>query len=490
MTTPPPAANDGLLDAMQFEADALADDTIAAILHPHGEPAHALGADHHDAWERMALVNQQIAHWSDNASITGWQPEGQVLPEDMAQALRRYLDNARPLPAWADAGKIRRAEELFMQQGVLWCTLLFCASLPQCYVVPSLAEVLQTTGQLAKHTEYRIRATGAMIFPVMMPGGLTDPSGAGVAQVLKVRLIHAVIRHLLLHGSPSQALAALGDARRVAGAGVVPPQTLDRSRASMHQALFAHGWQLGEDGLPCNQEELAYTLLTFGFVPLRGLRKLGVGLAPADEEATLHAWNVMGHYVGVRHELMAHTMDEAQALFDRIQARARARPPREDCRPLLARALMQTMSDVIPLRIAKPFPVLLTRRLCGRAASRDLALDTRVSRSSKAVFAVLMGSIRLVDALVRLWVHDFSISRLITRVVGYRFITRMLMDQTRPLKLPEPVLSRVDSVMAGWGHDPQAPRWMNAVEDRFTAPGHWQPARPDAAREADAQARA
>ena len=137
---------------------------------------------------------------------------------------------------------------------------------------------------------------------------------------------------------------------------------------------------------------------------------------------------------------------------------------------------MQTMENVIPLRIAKPFPALLTRRLCGRAASRDLALDTRVSWLSRLAFVLLMSTIRGIDWLVQRWKPTFSIARLITRVVGYRFLTQMLMDQTRPLKLPQPVLDRVDRVMAGWGDDPHAPRWVNALEDRFTAPGSWQPA--------------
>ena len=61
-------------------------------------------------------------------------------------------------------------------------------------------------------------------------------------------------------------------------------------------------------------------------------------------------------------------------------------------------------------------------------------------------------------------------------MISYRFLTQMLMDQTRPLKLPQPVLDRVDRVMASWGDDPHAPRWVNALEDRFTVPGSWQPA--------------
>lgn len=128
-----------------------------------------------------------------------------------------------------------------------------------------------------------------MIFPVMMQGGLAQPEGSGVAQILKVRLIHACIRSLILRDSPADVMAQLGDQRNQTGAGVIAPLAdAATGRISMHQSMAAHGWKVGEDGLPCNQEELAYTLLTFGYVFLRSMRKLGLGLSQADEEAFLH----------------------------------------------------------------------------------------------------------------------------------------------------------------------------------------------------------
>ncbi|WP_210542142.1 oxygenase MpaB family protein [Rhodoferax sp. PAMC 29310] len=123
-----------------------------------------------------------------------------------------------------------------------------------------------------------------------------------------MRLIHATIRNLLLRGSPENALLALGGQHHVTGAGELP--ALRRPEcATLYQALWAHGWKVGEDGLPCNQEELAYTLLTFSYVFLRSMRRLGLGLPASDEEAYLHAWNVVRHVLGIRRELLADTMD-------------------------------------------------------------------------------------------------------------------------------------------------------------------------------------
>lgn len=436
---------DAFLDAMQYEADPLGDAAVARLLAPWSAVPDA----NEPQWQRLAAVNRVFEQWTDNASVRSWRG-GAGLPAPLSAALQDYLADACRLPDWADAAKIARAEALFMDQGVLSCLLLFCASLPQCYVVPDLAEVLHTTGRLEQRTEHRIRSTAAMIFPIMMSGGLTAPDGGGVAQVVKVRLIHAMVRHLILRESPQAAVHALGGQRRVAGLGRVEPLLQFHDAQNMHQALFAHGWDTGADGLPCNQEELAYTLLTFGYVPLRGMRTLGVGLPRDDEEAMLHAWNVMGHLVGIREELICTTMDEAGALFERLQARARAEPMTPDPRPGLADALMRTMESLIPWRLFKPFPVLLTRWLCGRAASRDLGLDGRVGAISKAVFLVCVLLVRGIDALLGLISPRLTIARLITRLVGRRFLEQLLMDQTRPLRLPQHLLGRVGRMMAAW----------------------------------------
>ena len=434
--------------AASLRADPHADHAIARIFGSELEAPLS-------QFDRLAIVNRQLAQWQTNGALASWQADAGV-PAPIAAALEDYVANARQLPAWADAAKIARAETLFMDMSMTSCTLLFCASLPECYVIPELAGVLHAAGQLEQHADYRIRSTAAMIFPVMMHGGLLG-AGGGVAQALKVRLIHATIRHLMLRGDP--ATAAQDGA-------VVAPQP--RQGEGLHHALFANGWDVSRNGLPCNQEELAYTLLTFGYVFLRGLRQLGIGLPNADEEAYLHTWNVLGHLIGIERSLMPETMAQAETMFCAMQARGRSASYLPDPRPALGAALMQTMENEIPLAVLKPFPVLLTRYLCGADATGALALNARVSIISRALFAVSMGLVRLVDSVVRLLLPQFSISRLLMRIVGYRFAAKVLMDQTRPLKLPESLLNQVSQVTTTWQDDPRAPGWMNALERRLS----------------------
>lgn len=465
----PPTISDADLASMQRHADPLADGTIAEILGPWPQ-----GIPDEDAsqWARITTVNTLFGTWTTNASIDGWKPPNPT-DEAIAAALQAYLAAGQVLPAWADKEKIKRAEKLFFDHGALSCILLFCASLPECYVIPDLSSVLHTAGQLEQHTEYRIRSTAAMIFPVMMHGGLTRGDGAGVAQILKVRLIHATIRNLIMRGSPEAAVKDLLANLNMVGAGNLGELPGLKPKPTMYQALFARGWDLRKDGLPCNQEELAYTLLTFGYVFLRSMRRLGIGLPKHDEEAYLHAWNVVGHILGIERSLMVETMDQGKELMARMQARGRAEPVTPDPRPGLGQALMNTMANSIPWDIVKPFPQLMTRFLCGRETAGDLGLTKSVPWASALLFWGVLLAARVIDYLLRKVMPRFSIVRALTRILGYHFMSQVLLSQTRPLQLPTELLNQVDTMVDSWSDDPKAPKWINRIEDRLTTRGSW-----------------
>jgi ER-bound oxygenase mpaB/B'/Rubber oxygenase, catalytic domain len=444
------------LEDMRMRADPLADNTIATLLGPWHNLEQAAHGDNAN-WATLDFINAQMAQWQSNGGLDVWKQD-QPGDDALTVELKAYVRAGIALPDWADKERIERAEKLFMDYGMLSCTLLFCSSLPECYVIPDLAAVLHVAGQLEAHTEYRIRATAAMIFPVMMIGGLTRSEGGGLPQVLKVRLIHAMIRNLILRGNPTEASRA-----------DQVPALEQGGITNMHRALFSHGWNIARDGVPCSQDELAYTLLTFGYVFLRSMRKLGLGLPKEDELAYLHAWNVMGHVLGMETTLMAETMEEGEALFARLQARGRADVAViTDARPALGQALMKTMEAVIPLRIIKPFPVLLTRYLCGKTTAKNIGIDHRVAWYSRMLFFVVMMITRGIDTLGRFVFPGFSICRMVTRVVGYQFTVRVLMDQTRPLKLPPALLGQVNTMTGSWHVDPKAPQWLNKLEQRLT----------------------
>jgi len=462
-----------LLDRMQWIADPEGDAAVAAILGPW------TAANTEARLKRTDELNAVIRGWQDNDDVARWRADERLRALGIGAPLERFLAGAGVPPPWAEPERIARAEQMFMDYGALSVTMLFCASLPECYVVPDLAAVLHATGQLEDRAEHRIRTTGAMIFPVMMKGGLTTGAGSGVAQILKVRLIHAMVRNLILRESPEAIAARVRAASPEEKAAFLPALAPIQPKDTMSCALHVHGWDFTERALPNNQEELAYTLLTFSYVFLRGMRKLGIAFSAEEERDYLHAWNVAGHFLGIRRDLMVDTMEEAAVLFARMQARGRRavverRDPCESPRHLAA-ALMDAMKSVFPDGPWKSFPVLLTRGLIEPQSVRDLGLDGRVSRTARTWFKVLMGLARGIDAIARIPFRHFSIARLITRAIGYRLTCALLMSQTRELSVPSKLRPGIRSLIRSWGTDPAASTRMNALEDHFTKDGHWEP---------------
>ncbi len=215
--------------------------------------------------------------------------------------MARFLKQTAALPPSADPSRIRIAEQLFLDWGLLVYASLVCAALPETYAFPSLARVLDGTGGLdlsAVYVRRRLNFTMRMVFDIMNRGGL-QARGKGLLAVQRIRVIHAVIRLLVQRKfETSSRLAELSGVERMDG-----------------------------DGLPVNQAELLYTLMTFSHVVLRSFERFGCKLTPFEQESYVHTWNVVGALLGVRESLLPHDVEDARRTFDELPRSTRS-PPR------------------------------------------------------------------------------------------------------------------------------------------------------------------
>jgi len=306
--------NDALLDGMRHEGDPLADATVKAVF--------GAGA--------VTAVNRLLTTLVRNDDVPTDALPGEV---------RRYLEASAELPGWADPARIRIGETLFLRYGLTSFGILACASLPECYVLRDVAAVLGTTQRLDTHARRRIFETAMMVVGVMDEGGLA-PGGGGIRTVQKVRLMHAAVRHLIL---------------------ATPGAPATGAPATLADALLAQRWP-AERGVPLSQEDLGAVLLTFSHVMLRGWQHLGITISREEASAYLHCWNVVGHVLGIREELMAHDIDEAARLFEAIKRKRAADTP--DGRTLTRAVLGVAESFAGPSRILlRPIPRILMRGL-------------------------------------------------------------------------------------------------------------------------------
>ncbi len=308
------------LDSLRQQADPEAD-RVAKLMHDG------------NAYEVFANLVRTHQVWN-----AAGEPSAQL-----ADDVRQYLKDSDVLPGWTRPETIRQAEDFFLLYGISSSTLLACASLPECYTMKHGTEVLCFTKFLQLDPARRIRETAQMIMAVMCPGGLVARDGAasriGVRTTQKVRLMHAVIRHMLAEsaGHPPGVLAPAAD------------------------PAF---------GLPINQEDLAFTLMTFAYVGVRGFRALGVPMTTKEQDAYIHCWNVVGYLMGIREELLPYDMANAQVLYDAI--RAHQSGP-SDAGRTLTQALLGLLTQLMP-RSQQHVPLVLTRDLIGDASADMLGV--------------------------------------------------------------------------------------------------------------------
>jgi hypothetical protein len=225
----------------------------------------------------------------------------------LSALMRDYLSRTAQTTARSQAS-VAAGENLFAVHGPEIMVLLCCYSLPSSYAAKKGVQVLHRTAYLARRPNRRLFETAQFIVDVMSPGGL-GPKGRGLRTAQKVRLMHAAIRHLI-------------------------------------QNDVAQPWDINALGVPINQEDLLGTLMTFSWIILDGLDRIGVKLNAAEQQAYLETWLAVGALMGVEPALLPATVDEARALTALIERRQVAESP--EGREMMAALLTMMQSNVPP----------------------------------------------------------------------------------------------------------------------------------------------
>ncbi len=135
-------------------------------------------------------------------------------------------------------------------------------------------------------------------------------------------------------------------------------------------------------GYPINQEDLAYTLLTFGYVIPVGLEKLGAVITRAEKEGFLHCWRLVGHLIGVDDDLLTDDWDQAKVLYETIKKRVQGKSANVI---QLTNALCTFITDLLPkwLPFRSAVPAVWIRDQLG--ADADDLFDPATQAASRNI---------------------------------------------------------------------------------------------------------
>lgn len=202
--------------------------------------------------------------------------------------VKDYFDQQGQPPNPIDFGRVRAGQKVFVDFGPAMSLMLYYKSLPTTYLDWRACETLAITGRLDDTRQWptvfsrRVGETTQFLLDVMNPGSLAN-GREGVQSTLKVRLVHASIRHFV---------------------GASPK-------------FKESEWQK-----PINQEDLAYTLLTFGLTMVQGARQMKLPMTDKQASDFYYAWRLVGHYLGIAPELIPVDLQDAEdqqkAMFARL----------------------------------------------------------------------------------------------------------------------------------------------------------------------------
>jgi hypothetical protein len=222
-----------------------------------------------------------------------------TMPEAPA-AIRALFAQIEETPVWADWKTIDHAGNLLVRSGFLGGVVLGAKSLVLGYASPAGNKPLVMTGRLEHQASRRINETARFVQAVCRPRGMR-PGGDGWQIAIRVRLIHAQVRHMILK-SPGL-------------------------------------WRPEAWGAPLNQHDMAGTALLFSHSVITGLRSLGMRVDEDEAERYMQLWRFVGHVLGVEPEVCAASMYDATRLEEAILTLQA--PPDDDSRSL-TRALLES----------------------------------------------------------------------------------------------------------------------------------------------------
>jgi len=279
------------------------------------------------------LADRPGAHTLVDAAL-----HGEVTASDLPPALRELVASVAGFPAWVDWARVDRGCHLFLRAGFAGGLVLGLRSLPYGYAAPAGNKPLVFSGRLAEKAPRRLAETARFVAAVSEPGGLQQ-RGEGRAITLKVRLMHAQVRRLLL-----------GSGR----------------------------WDAARWSSPINQHDMLGTIQLFSKVFLDGLRLIGLQVTRAEGDDFIHLWRLIGWLIGVDADLLPDDERDAGAWAEAILLTQG--PPDHDSRALVAALLQvpaQTATTPTERRRAEARMRLsrqLSRHLLGPALADALAI--------------------------------------------------------------------------------------------------------------------
>jgi hypothetical protein len=271
-------------------------DEILDSLRQVGDPVPDSIVEALAAKDQLDQVNQIL-----RALMKNYQP----IPEELPDSIEFWLKDTAHLPGWVDHDRLDGASALFIERGMAIALILSTAALVECYASQKGVKALTFSYRIGHNTCRRIAETSQFLLLVISPDAFAE-GGQALPAIQKVRLMHSAIRYLIKQTGR---------------------------------------WDYDSLGVPICQEDLLGTLMTFTYLVVEALKKIGQPLTPTEIDDYFYFWRVVGEMLGANPDYIPDTYAEAEQLTHLIFERHHGPSPEGVA---MTQALLQMQADLIP----------------------------------------------------------------------------------------------------------------------------------------------
>ncbi|MFE5339003.1 oxygenase MpaB family protein [Isoptericola sp. NPDC056578] len=332
---------------------------------------------------QVPAVNQAIGDWVDNDDPV---PAG--LPADLAG----FLQRSTRLPDWADRDKLRLAADFNRRKDLYLFLIYGLGGGIMSTVIPREAKSVYWSKGGA---DMQDRAAKTFTFGYDLTDlNAYEPDGQMIVTANKTRMVHAAVRHLLPQSPYWKAVA--------------------------------------DETIPISNMDILVTFHSTGTFAHQTMKKWGIRMSAAEEEAFLHHWQVALHFLGVMDEYIPATWADAHAQSEQVLTPLLAPTPEGKD---LAEVLLGLTAQV-DLGVTRGFLNEFVVYQLGEDVAEWLNLK-RDPASRALIRSVWPAYIKFREGLIPVAPVSFRLFDQFVKALGMAFLNKGESGKTTPITIPD-----------------------------------------------------
>ncbi len=225
--------------------------------------------------EMMEQLSEVSARDSDRLIRAAIENPDDPALRDAPAAVHAFVEDLQTVPAWVESASFDGGIRAFHRDSGACLASMLGGVLVEGFTT-TIARSFFITGRLRDQGVRRLHQNNRHMIEILLPGGL-DVRGDGWRLSIRIRLIHAKVRHLFNHSDE---------------------------------------WDSEAWGEPLSAAQVGFALTAFSARMLQHMKKMGADYSESERDSFMDVWRYSGHLMGIPETILCSDYDDALALFE------------------------------------------------------------------------------------------------------------------------------------------------------------------------------